>query len=153
MYQHLHGSFQAAKTPLLVALALLFSGCATNGHRAHANMTSSMELGAGSPEVRAHNLITERELAAFPAQDELTAYDAIRRLRPEFLLERAAIRGYTQSIPVVFVDGLREGSPEVLRSLRASWVREVKYYGPVESYSRFGSLAPAGAIVVTLVKR
>jgi hypothetical protein len=153
MYRHLPHSFQAAKTCRLVAVALLLSACRTSGHGRPATAGSSPKRSSGAADVRAHNLITESELTSFPALQEVTAYDAVRKLRPEFLMEKPANRAFTRSVPVVIVDGARQGGPEVLRTLRASCVSEIRYYDAAEAYSHFGRPAATGAIVVKLAKR
>lgn len=78
-----------------------------------------------------------------------TAYDVIRRLRPEFL-SRAKARG-VDDLPIVFLDGIRVGEIDVLRTIGVTGLREIRWLGPDEATLRFGTGYPAGAICVITV--
>ena len=71
------------------------------------------------------NVITFEQLDA--VRDE-TAYDAIRKIRPSFLVSRGpvTILGTASPYPSVYVDGMRYGGIETLRQIPASWIYEVR---------------------------
>lgn len=93
------------------------------------------------------------------------AEDIIRRLRPKFLQVRpsqslmgsasnaggaAAASRTTQAVSIkVYVNNVRRGSTEVLRSLPAVSVTEIRYLNSSDATSRFGMDHEAGAILVT----
>jgi outer membrane cobalamin receptor len=107
------------------------------------------------------NRLTQEQLAG--AQVE-TVFDAVRRLRPNWLRQRAvnslqggntagapiSVGGSTPSSEVVvYVDGARVGGPEVLRSIPANAAEAVEYLDGASATSRFGTGNVAGAIVIT----
>jgi len=129
------------KHPLLplisVVLALILSGCATSG--------STGSRGSG-------NRLTADEIAEVSA---ITAYEAVEYARPQWLRPRSLRAGATPSMgsdtggPVVYLDGVRLGTTEELRRLRADSVAEMQYLGPSDATNRFGTNHDHGAILVT----
>jgi hypothetical protein len=83
-------------------------------------------------------------------RDAGSAYDLIRRLRPEYLMSRGptSILLNVSETPEVYIDGMRRGGLEELQSLPASEVLDVHFY-PVSSVpvSLTGN-HPAGVIAV-----
>lgn len=93
------------------------------------------------------------------------AEDIIRRLRPKFLQVRpsqslmgsasnaggaASASRTTQAVSIkVYVNNVRRGSTEVLRTLPAVSVTEIRYLNSSEATSRFGMDHEAGAILIT----
>ena len=115
---------------------LLTAGCATSP-----NATSG---GAGS-----RYIVTEAELANVGDQ---SVYDALQQLRPTFLRSRDP---QTSSNPVptpvaVFVNGGRTEGLDALRSIRASTVKEMRFYEPQDANTKFGTGHNGGVIEVTL---
>ncbi len=103
---------------------------------------------------RRGNLLTSDELAAAHADIE-TAYDAIVRLRPNWL----AAHGVTSAVAggagtehaTVFVDGQAYGDINSLRLIPAYHVREIRYYDITEAGARFGIKGgSSGVIEVTM---
>lgn len=94
------------------------------------------------------NLITEEELRGTSGS---SLHDAIRTLRPAWLLQRrpTTLLGRKEGQLLVYVDRVRFGSAESLRQLRPSAVLTVRYYGPSEAQARFGPGHLDGAIEVT----
>lgn len=94
------------------------------------------------------NVLSAAEIGA---REALTAYDAIMSLRPRFLNARQSERlGRAPAVPHVMIE---KGSPEpveVLKSIRASDVAEIRYVEPWESTTKYGSEYTAGMIVVQL---
>lgn len=123
-----------AHSPLLVAAVLLSTGCASTGESS----------GAG----RSRNLITAEELMAVPHN---TTYEAVRALRPRWLLPRsvASLRNQQRHTPRVYVDGQLRGEIEELRRLAPHEVEEIRYMSASDATTRFGTNHIAGAIVVS----
>lgn len=89
--------------------------------------------------------------------DELRAgtqsnlYEFISAARPAWLRPRARLevsRG-TQAQIVVYVDGMRRGGQDMLRTLPLSSVLQVDYLSPSAADLRFGGGHQHGAILVT----
>jgi hypothetical protein len=117
-----------------LALALGLTGCASAGAGG----------GDSGPRRTANRIILE-ELE--PVQ-QLDAYDAIRRLRPQWLNSRGG------SSPQVLVDGTRQpGGLESLRSIRSSEIQEMRYMSSSDATTRFGTGFDGGAILVTTRRR
>jgi hypothetical protein len=86
------------------------------------------------------------------ASDAKTAYDIVKRLRPQFLRQRGSgsIRNYNP-VPVrVFVDGILQRSDvSALREIMAHSVVEISYLKGSDATTRFGTGYENGAILVT----
>ncbi len=93
------------------------------------------------------DLLTRQEIAAIPADN---AFDAVQRLRPEFLRERATGFGNSER-PVVYINGIRQGGVEVLRSIAASSVSEIRYLSAASASTRYGLNVSAGVIDVKVI--
>ena len=78
------------------------------------------------------------------------AYEAVVRFRPEFLSRRsmAAVTDPATNAPVVYVNGVRQGSAEVLRSIPAGTVVEIRYLSGTAASSQFGPYHAAGVLAV-----
>jgi len=105
--------------------------------------------GRPSPSVarRDPNLITAEEIAS---RQSLTLYDAVRALRPQWLMRR----GPTTLLPqnegalIVYVDGHRFGNVESLRQFVPNAVQSVRFYSATDAEARFGPGHLHGAIEV-----
>lgn len=82
----------------------------------------------------------------------LTAYDVVQQLRPHFLRVRVTRTARTAAPiePVVYVDGLRMGGLDQLRSIRAGDVEEIRYLGAADATTRYGTGHVGGAILIRL---
>ncbi|HEX6576269.1 MAG TPA: hypothetical protein VF042_14980 [Gemmatimonadaceae bacterium] len=71
------------------------------------------------------NLITFDQLASVRTQ---SAYDAIRKVRPSFFMSRGAVTilGSASASPIVYIDGMRFGTIEMLRQIPAISIAEVR---------------------------
>lgn len=79
---------------------------------------------------------------------------AIQSLRPQFLKRPNAAVNRTSPAAqplVVYIDGIRQGGIETLRSISATGALEVRYLDPVASRSTFGPTASGGALLVKLL--
>jgi len=131
---------------LYLITALAIAGCAPAGSTA-----------GGVPAPRSSSTTLSAEEMAARNLDRGTLYDAISRLRSNWLKHSA--RTYeTQSATsetsaVVFVEGQRYGDVESLKNIDASQIADVRYYSPAES-AKFGIQAGfSGVIEVSIKKR
>ena len=106
----------------------------------------------GTGVVRSNpKLLTAEEIAAAHA-DVATAYDAIARLRPNWLASHGPMSADPQnsSFATVFVDGQLYGELNSLRNIQAYHVDHIRYYDVTEAGAKFGVKAGiGGAIEVT----
>jgi len=116
-----------------IALAMLLSACAPQ--------TGLMLGPAYQPTYRA--ILRESEINA---DASMTAFEVIRRLRPEFL-NKTSIGGVSDE-RVVYVDGLRMAGVQSLELIRARNIRSVELLPAGEATSKLGVALPSGAIVV-----
>ena len=134
----------ASISRLAVALAFLplVHGCRT---AAPASQSPS-QIGPSVSRTAA-DVLARSEIQTARVND---AYEAVVRFRPEFLTRRsmAAATDPTTNIPVVYVNGVRQGNPEVLRSIPASTVMEIRYLSATAASSQFGPYHAAGVLAV-----
>jgi hypothetical protein len=94
-------------------------------------------------------VITSDELASRSA---LTARQVIEQLRPQMLRVRGTTTlGNAQTTDVIWVyfDGTKMGTLEVLNSIGAHEIREIRYLSPSEATNRYGTGHVQGVILVT----
>jgi hypothetical protein len=85
--------------------------------------------------------ITEAELEPIA---QMSAFEAIQRLRPRWLQSR------TGWLPTVHVDGsVRGAGEEILASIPCSEVEGMQYLNAADATTRFGTDYANGAILVT----
>ena len=79
-----------------------------------------------------------------------TAYEAVLRLRPEWLRRRGAvsIRDPGSGEVVVYVDGVRLGGPGSLGSIPVGSIVLIEYLNPSDAAGRYGPGHLGGAIQV-----
>ena len=117
---------------IIVPFVLL--GCATSGVHPRGSYDA--------------NLITEDEIVA---SHTTTAYDAIHKLRGNFLSERGLTSLYNTSspMPTVYLDGQRYGEISILRSIPAEVVATIRLYRAWEATTRYGTNNMGGVIAIT----
>jgi hypothetical protein len=117
---------------LAVAVATAFGASACAFHRgAQANLTST---------------ITEAEIDSVHA---LSAYDAVKKLRPQFLVSRGRMSidpKEPPALPNVYVDNQYYGDITELRNISAATIELIKFYSASEAQYAFGRGNMAGAI-------
>ncbi|HKJ92352.1 MAG TPA: hypothetical protein VJ957_04245 [Longimicrobiales bacterium] len=118
----------------LLAVALVGS-CASAG----AN-------GASGPK-RSSDVITQEEIQQ--ATGLSTAYDAVQRLRPQFLRLRGPGTITGSEGLVVFVDGMQQGGIEELRRIDISQVKQIRYVNARDATTKYGTGMSQGVIEVT----
>src|SRR5215210_4628250 len=106
----------------LIALAAAI-GCATTPGK-------SDTMGTG-------NIISEQEIAASGVS---TAYEAVERLRPNFLRSRgpSSLRTDVSSLPTVWLGRQKYGDASTLRQIPASNIVQIRFFSASESAVRFG---------------
>jgi hypothetical protein len=118
-------------TALLVAA--LLGGCATTGS-------------AGRGPASDRNVITQAQL---DAQHFETAFDAVSALRSNWLQERGPDSFQSPTKVQVYVDNVRLGEVETLRTVPARIVSFIRHLDGVDANARYGIGHGAGAIVVS----
>jgi hypothetical protein len=131
---------------MLGAIAVLGSGCASGGKTASTATAASATRGTTGAS---RYLVTEDELANV---GDRTAYEALQQLRPSFLHSRDTQTSRNPIVaPVdVFVDGGRTEGLDALKNIRASTVKEMRFYEPQDANTKFGTGHNGGVIAVIL---
>jgi hypothetical protein len=91
--------------------------------------------------------------AELDAAGSVSAFDAVQRLRPNFLRGRgptSIVNSSARTRPAVFVDGSEYGEVESLRTFPASRVDEIRFLSGPEAVTRLGSIYVAGVIQVRM---
>lgn len=123
----------------VVALVLPLAACASTGGTAGKVRTSPTAT------------ITHQEIVQAHVS---TAYDAVERLRPQWLQSRGAMAPNPAgpqdlALPVVFVDGQQYGDLSQLQNIQAMDIQSIKYLSPTDATTQFGTGHSGGAILVT----
>lgn len=98
---------------------------------------------------RKSDVITAEELAD-PSVSAGDALEAVRRLRPSFLVTRGAssIKNTTAGSVHVSVDGGMLGTLDNLSRLRPNQIVEIRYLSAADAAQRFGTSAGSGGVIV-----
>jgi hypothetical protein len=88
--------------------------------------------------------------AEIEATHAFTAYEAVRRLRPDLLTLRAAFKPGDPDggAPVVYLDRVRQGGLEMLESIGAGAIVDIRYLGASAANDLVGAFHPGGVILV-----
>lgn len=98
------------------------------------------------------NVVEQEEIRA--ADTGPSAYEAIRRLRPEYLTRRAtpqpgdAEEGY----PVVYLDGVRLGGLETLKNIPLGTITRIRFLRASEAAQWLGRTHRGGVIAVSTIR-
>ena len=123
-------------TFVLLALTMTLGGCSSGGTRA-----------AGTTTRRNPNVITQAELAE-PSVNTLTLYDAIQRLRPNWLRARgAASINNVNTLPGVMINE-SFSSVDMLRGMRATDVTQMEFMSGADATTLYGTGYVNGLIKV-----
>jgi hypothetical protein len=79
----------------------------------------------------------------------LNAYEAVTRLRPEFLQSRGMSPSRGQATPLVYLDDMQLGSVDALRLVSVDDITSIRFLRPTEAHVRWGTQGLEGVIVVT----
>ena len=132
-----------------IALLLVLSAAACSGNPAPA---ASANEGTTTTARRA-DVITAEELAD-PTVSSGDALEAVRRLRPGFLMSRGAtsIKNTSAGSVHVSIDGGSLGTLDNLSRLRPNQIAEIRYLSAADAAQRFGSLAGSGGVILVKSK-
>ncbi|HEX9606938.1 MAG TPA: hypothetical protein VF962_06880 [Gemmatimonadaceae bacterium] len=128
----------------LVAVAAIF-GCTSGGRT-----SDNPPILVGSRMAR---ILSADEIAAAHA-DVNTAYDAVARLRPNWLAGHGVTSGSASgtAFAVVFVDGEPYGDLSSLRNIPAYHVGDIHYYDVTEAGARFGIRGGSSGVIEVRTK-
>ena len=128
----------------LVAVAAII-GCAP------ASGTSGPSRASAVPR-RASVLAAEEIVAAYA--DVMTAYDALARLRPNWLNAHgvSSFDPGSSEFAIVFVDGQQYGGLNSLRNIPAYQVAYFRYYDVTEAGATFGLRGGTGGVIEVRMK-
>jgi hypothetical protein len=131
---------------LLAMVAL--AACSSSNAAEKASTPAGPTPAATAPGRPSRDLITRAQIDATPSQD---AFELVQRLRPEYLRERgqsSITRG--PALPVVYMDGVRRGGPEMLKTIRSSEIEEIRFISATDATTRWGTEHTAGAIEIKM---
>lgn len=120
---------------LILSAAALIGACSSNPNR------------VPTGDTRDQTRLTAADIQA--ADPNLTLYELISRVRPQWLTRRPGTQLQGQMDVVVYRDDIRAGGTEALREIRLDIVSQVRYLTGPEATGRYGLNHPHGAIVVT----
>ena len=124
----------------LVAVAAAL-GCASQG-------ASPGSSASGMPQKTA-NYLPFDEIANAHA-DGNTVYDAVARLRPNWLAAHgvtSSTNSTTTEYATVFVDGVLYGDLGTLRNLQAYHVADIRYYDITQSGAKYGIRGGSSGVI------
>ncbi|GAC1658264.1 MAG: hypothetical protein NVS4B3_25510 [Gemmatimonadaceae bacterium] len=132
-------------TPLYLVAVAAFIGCAP------ARGTSDKPR--PSAVLRRANVLTDEEIVATNA-DVANAYDALARLRPNWLSGHGvtSFNSRVSEFAMIFVDGQPLGEINSLRTIPVYHVAEFRYYDFTEAGARFGLRAGSGGVIEVTTK-
>lgn len=119
-----------------IALLMLLGACASGGTR-------------GAP-VRRPNMITDEQIRA---TNHSTAYDVVRSLRPNWLHTRGPDSFTNPGQIQVYLNDMRLGGVEQLRSLPTSGIAFIQWYDGISAAGRWGLDHGNGVIYVSMTPR
>ncbi len=139
---------------VLALLVLATTGCASGGAAA-STTGAGAEAQAARPARGTLNLIPNAEVEA-AGGDILNAYELVSRLRPSMMRYRNQTAGTTSSGevtgPVAYVDDVRLGALELLRTVMRASVKEIRFISPTDATTRWGT-GHSNGVVQVITKR
>ena len=81
----------------------------------------------------------------------MSVYDLLSHLRPEYLHSRGSnsLRNLAPPTAIVYLDGVKFGSIESLRSMSGESVAQIQYLSASDATTRYGTDHTGGAILIT----
>lgn len=125
----------------IAAIVLLAAACR------HEPPPETAAPAAPAAPTKADQVITEKEIVESQA---LTAYDAIVKLRGNFLTNRGktSILGNSPTVPTVYLDGQMYGNISTLKNISARQIASIRLYRAWEATTKFGASNVGGVIDV-----
>lgn len=102
--------------------------------------------GVVAPASGARNYITQEEIRGASAA---TALDAVRALRPAWLVKRGPQSVSYEADIVVYLGRARMGGVQALSEIAAGTVTSLEFLDPAKANYRFGAGHPYGAIIIS----
>lgn len=102
--------------------------------------------GAGAAPGSSRNYITQEEIRGAAPQ---TALDAVRALRPAWLVKRGPQSVSYEADIVVYLGRARMGGVQALSEISAGTLTSMEFLDPAAANYRFGAGHPYGAIIVS----
>lgn len=127
------------RVSVIFAVLLLATGCRSGAP------IGSIDPG---PSIRSSSdVLRASEIGSARVND---AHEAIIRFRPEFLRGRAApgLTDPSGAAPVVYLNGVRQGGSDMLRTVPVGAILEIRYLTPTVASEQFGSYYNGGVIAV-----
>jgi hypothetical protein len=139
---------------LVSGVVVVAAGCAsaapgTDGGEAGDSAPDALQ--ASVPATSAPNLLSGDELRQV---DVGNVYDALRRLRPQWLRARGSASMVTPRAtePIVYVSGIRRGELRTLQNVNLDTVSRVEFIDSRDATTRFGTGHSGGVIWVELTR-
>jgi hypothetical protein len=137
---------------LLAAACVVAAGCASGGGGASVDEAGDVApdaLQASVPARSSPNRLTGDEVRATTAGN---LYDAVRRLRPQWLRARGAssIISPEATEAVVYVSGIRQGDLRTLQNIGVDSVNGVEFIDARDATTRWGTGHGGGVILVDI---
>jgi len=135
-----------------VALTVLVAatGCMAGRSAVADPSPEARPLRAGTPT--RGNLVAQDEIRS--VETGYTAFEAVRRLRPEFLSRHATPMpgDFEEGFAVVYLDGVRLGGLQTLENIPVTTIVEIRYLRPSAAVERFGKHHRGGVILVSTIR-
>lgn len=112
-----------------VFLTVVLAACASSG-------------GGGGSGGSDRNVISTEELSDLTG---FNAYDAVQRLRPQWLRSRG---GNLSDLPATFVDGRHFGDLNQLSSFNTADILSIRYLSAADATTLYGTGYPGGVIEI-----
>lgn len=122
---------------LILLVVFLAPGCATGSGS-----------GSGDDPGNQRNLITREELADIEETEDITVYEAIRRLHPQWLRGRGTVSIRLSATVKVHFNGARIGEVDELRRFRVADVQYIEHMEGPQASQRFGTGYERGVILL-----
>ena len=119
-----------------VAVAAMF-GCASTS-------------GGGGGGGGGGNMLTNEQLTE---TGETNAYQAVQRLRPQWLRPRGQGSIGGQTVVTLFVDGSPRGDASDLNTMQVFNIEDIRYLSASEAAFQFGTIAGNGGTLVVRTRR
>lgn len=118
--------------PILVLAVLAMLGCASR---------------SGTRTSGERDVLLSDEIERTSA---VTAYDAVRQLRPEWLRRRgrSSIQNANAEVLVIYLDGTRLGNVRTLSTVTAASILEIRHLDATDATTRFGTGHAGGALLI-----
>ena len=110
------------------AIAVVATACGTSGVRpgpAPAYASSRLEQSRFPRANSRMDLVEAREISTLPLA--MTAYDVVQQLRPSYFFPRGVATAGTRVEPEVYLDNMRLGSAQTLKSIPVASIEDIQY--------------------------